>query len=94
MNRRLRMKRDRIRTGKIIMWRHNSGWGFIEKTDDEVLSFRDRQIFFHIHNFEGSSEPEEDMEVYFSIGKDSRGRDEAIHVRPIAEVSPEEEIDV
>ncbi|UCF12238.1 MAG: cold shock domain-containing protein [Thermoplasmatales archaeon] len=70
--------------GEIISWRP-AGWGFIEKNESEELSFRGRQIFLHIHNWEGSCKPEIGMMVFFKIGHDKQGRECAVNVKPVSE---------
>lgn len=71
------MSDERFR-GKIKKFFSDKGYGFIERRGHDDL-------FFHVSNFSGG-EPEQGMEVEFSIGPGRKG-DEAKEIEPVVDFS-------
>ena len=64
--------------GKIIRWKDDKGFGFIEQTDN---NWQDQAIFFHISEYRANQRPVLNEAVVFEIGQGRDGKPCAINVQ-------------
>ena len=64
--------------GKITCWQDDKGFGFIERTDNNL---QDPAIFFHISEYRANQRPVLNEAVVFEIGRGRDGKPCAINVQ-------------
>ena len=64
--------------GKITRWQDDKGFGFIERTDNNL---QNSAIFFHISEYRANQRPVLNEAVVFEIGQGRDGKPCAINVQ-------------
>ena len=64
--------------GKITRWQDDKGFGFIERTDNNL---QDSAIFFHINEYRANQRPVLNEAVVFEIGQGRDGKPCAVNVQ-------------